>query len=461
MIKHFVVSIALLILYGVFLHYSRIADKKNKTLRATILLVISEITMNFALVYIPIEVDSAVKYTLISQNTDTTTEITEITTITEIQTEIQKNNKEIVISKREQEPNNNTDTANYIDVNKTYSGNLFNEEDIDYYKISIASKGSININFNHEKIDTSDRMWSIQLLENDNDNCILEMFSNGGNSSEISNKVRIGPGDYYLKITSSYYSNKDYNFTLNFNSEDDTFEEENNSELSLANPIDTNKYYIGNLQDEDDVDYYTFTTTQKGKVNISFEHEKIDGGDIYWEIYLLDDISDSNILKFTSSGSEAKLLSDSVRIPAGKYYIKINDYYYENRDYQFKINFSAEDNMCETEPNNEISAANNIYSSNKYIGNIQTEEDVDYYKFEITQSRIVNIIFEHQKFEPDDNTWTITVMSGNSDDIIINENVSGNNVTTNLSLGYLPIGTYYIKISKYYYNNMDYSIMLI
>ena len=367
---------------------------------------------------------------------------------------------ENVIQEMEFESNNTIEESNTIEINRQYQGQLASDEDVDYYKFKIENDGKISITFQHSKIDSGDRLWEIYLIDSKTDNEIIQFNSVGGTTNGESNAARITAGEYYVRINSYYYSDKDYMFKVNFSEESDSYEKEVNDQIDTANNINANANYVGNMQNDRDVDYYKFSTENKGKINILFEHEKIDSGDRLWEVYLLDGVSDNTIITLFLSGREAILQSDCARIPPGDYYLKINSYYYSNKDYNFAVNFESESEQYESENNNEFGLANDIIIGKKYIGNIQTDKDVDYYCFTITETRNISVWFEHNMIDSNNRYWEVYVIDGVDDKNVLQMNVKGTESSISATAENVEPGMYYIKVNSYYFNNTDYTILV-
>lgn len=357
---------------------------------------------------------------------------------------------------KEIEPNDSALQANLISVNAEIKGRLQTEEDVDYYKISLQKKGSICISFGHQKIDSNDTFWKVSLLDN-SEEMVLEEDIVGGVVQSESNKARISSGDYYLKVEKYYYSDLEYTIKVNFSEEDDSFENEPNDEIASANPIELNSKMTGNIQHENDTDYYKFTLTELGSVHISFEHAKIDSNDSFWRISLLSETSADPIIESSVRGSESISQLSKARLPIGTYYIKVNKYQFSNIDYHINLNYQKEGNSYEVEPNNDILNANKIEVNKKIIGNIQREDDVDYFTFTVNQNGTLSIEFNHPKIDSDDTHWTVYLLD-NTDTAKIEQAIIGSMVKTTSDRIRVSAGTYYVKIDKRFkYSNLDYN----
>lgn len=370
------------------------------------------------------------------------------------------------ITENEVEPNDEISSANDIDVNVKYSGNLKDEDDVDYYRLYIKQKGNIYIKLSHPKIDDGGTFWNVSFLSQDEEP-IVELNSTGKNVDTTSSKARVSAGVYYIKVSNYYYSKEKYTISTLFEEEDDLYESEPNDDLNNeAMIIELDKKYTGNLTTEDDIDYYKFTLNEKRKVWIDYSHQKTSTRDTLWSLSLLGD-SEGSILSLNSTGENANITSDGVRLPAGNYYLKIKDYYWSDMDYSFCINSKKEGDDFETEENNDYGTATKISINSSITGNLQSEDDVDFYRFDLKNSVSINISFSHEQFDSRDTYWCYQLYSAKSSEALKNDGDdttvyikgdSSNTISNNWSS--LKSGTYFIKVYKYYYCNNDYTISL-
>ena len=137
------------------------------------------------------------------------------------------------ITENEKEPNDDISMANDIEPNVKYSGNLKDEEDVDYYKIQLEKKGKIVLNFKHPKIDSDYGLWNISLQGTDEAEKI-NMNVTGEEADIISNTIRVASGTYYIRISqySSEYSSEKYTFLVDYEEEGEYYETEPNDDLA-------------------------------------------------------------------------------------------------------------------------------------------------------------------------------------------------------------------------------------
>lgn len=91
--------------------------------------------------------------------------------------------------------------------------------------------------------------------------------------------------------------------------------------------------------------------------------------------------SDGALTEIQSTGLTAKQYSDYVRLPAGNYYIRIVSNSWSDIDYSIRVITQQEKTKTEDEDNDDYGSATKIALGTRITGNIQSDSDVDFYKF--------------------------------------------------------------------------------
>lgn len=372
------------------------------------------------------------------------------------------------IERSEVEDNNSLDNANNIETNVQYVGRISDENDVDYYKFNILSDGKVRISFSHQKIDEEDTYWEVSLMSM-NEEEKLDFESNGTTSEEKSSIIRLQPGSYYVKVASYYHSKEKYKIKVEFEEELNEHEVEPNDKMeSESTRILTNKYYVGNLYKEDDVDCYEFEISNKGKITIDFVHKKNDEDNTIWKIELYGE-SEESIYCGDIVGKNSKFETDSVRLPKGKYYIRISSYYWNDMDYRIRVRYKKEGAGYEKESNDDYNTANLIGMNKKIVGNMQSSQDVDFYKIKIEKYlKKLKMLFIHNQIDNPDIFWEIELHSEKSDYALENSeertqyDIYGSSARySNLIWRRIKPGNYYIKIRCSSYDNSDYALRIV
>ena len=292
------------------------------------------------------------------------------------------------------------------------------------------------------------------------------MDVSGEESACISNGIRVASGVYYVKIASNSFSDEKYVLTVEFQEEGDKYEAEPNDDLTQAMAIKTNKAYTGNLQNSYDVDCYSFSLQEKRKVRLQFSHAKMNSDYDFWKVALLGE-SDGSLTEIHSNGLTAKQNSDYVRLPAGNYYVRISSNSWSAMDYSFKVVAEEENMKTENEENDDFGSATLISLGKSIVGNIQSDNDVDFYRFMLEKQTNVKLTFTHDPIDNYYTFWVVTLYSEESGGGLLNDNGDTNvgitgDSSKNISQTWnsLPAGTYYIRVTDSSYNNDDYKLMV-
>ena len=238
----------------------------------------------------------------------------------------------------ENEPDNTINDAFPIELNKTYTGKLETDTDVDYYTLSLGKGGNLAINFKHE-IANNIGAFNIEVLDKSNNKC--GEFASNGDIKETKFNINLLPGEYYLLIKKgTEFSNMDYNIYTSFEASNAVFEAESNNNVNSANSIRLNTVYSGKLNYNEDVDYYKCIISKYSNVAFYFEHKEFKNTNNSIDISLLN--STSNVcFSFKVNGDEV-ITKCNFTIPAGTYFIcikGINSAYID--DYKFKIAATA------------------------------------------------------------------------------------------------------------------------
>ena len=350
--------------------------------------------------------------------------------------------------------------AKPIALNTQTIDNLSTINEVDRFEFSTLAPGAVTVNFKHNRVDSGG--WVVNLY-NENDEVLTGFTSNEADVDMTTWPVRIPAGRYYIRVSSRssyHFSGIDYRLTVGYVDESDPkFEKQPNGNRNNAYKIDVNKTYIGNIEVQNDIDYYTFTNSAPGAVTVNFKHNRVDSGG--WIVNLYNE-NDEVITGFTSNEADVDLTTWTVRIPAGTYYIKVNSrssYHFSGIDYRLTVNYINEsDGKFEKEPNENRNTAYKISVNKTYIGNIQVQNDIDYYTFTTAAPGAVTVNFKHNRV--DSGGWIVNLYNEN-DEVITGFTSNEADVDLTTWTVRIPAGTYYIKVnsrSLYHFNGVDYRL---
>ena len=409
-----------------------------------------------------------------------------------------------------------TDTpASSYNVDKELSGQIKNSSDINNFDFGLNYSGSITVDFLSPNSVTT-QAWILNIFDKNNKLLYSEKVGDGGTISyavgtklKTSDKIRVPAGSYYVQILpiNAYdYSTASYRIKINYNPEakeaasshsdieiTEIYEAEYNNTPYTANILNLGSSLTGNLSDYNDIDYFKFTLTQNGSVNISFETPKSVAQN-NWVISLFtSDLATDPIYKdyFGADGESESVYSEyksktskNMRLQPGTYYIKISAYNiinYSNGDYKIKVDFTNEGaghGLYETEPNNTPETANLLTLNTDMTGDILNPADIDYFKICVNKPQDIQIKFSIDAKKANENFWSVKLYDAYNRELKSYKvggdggvlSASGASPSADLIKYFkterisLAAGDYYVSVSPYSkneYSNEEYTIKVL
>lgn len=227
----------------------------------------------------------------------------------------------------EVENNNTFDTANTIQPGLTYDGNL-TPKDTDTYKFVMAQNGLAIIS------SSSLKDYNYILLYKEDTNRNVELMGDGTKFG----RQRLQKGVYYIQYKTPEYLDyasqvaQEYTLKVDITYESAKgYEQEENNISSDANVKDVNTKYIGNLNDNDDVDWYKFTIDRKSVMELESWVPRESSGGVKFELYKGTDKLQENTTTTNPYNKAEGIIADS-----GTYLLRVTGYM--NEDYAFNLN---------------------------------------------------------------------------------------------------------------------------
>ena len=227
----------------------------------------------------------------------------------------------------EVENNNTFDTANTIQPGLTYEGNL-TPKDTDTYKFVMAQNGLAIIS------SSSLKDYNYILLYKEDTNGNVELMGDGPKFG----RQRLQKGVYYIQYKTPEYLDyasqvaQEYTLKVDITYESAKgYEQEENNISSDANVKDVNTKYIGNLNDNDDVDWYKFTIDRKSVIELESWVPRESSGGVKFELYKGTDKLQENTTTTNPYNKAEGIIADS-----GTYLLRVTGTL--NEDYAFNLN---------------------------------------------------------------------------------------------------------------------------
>lgn len=326
-----------------------------------------------------------------------------------------------------------------LELNKYYNVvdlGQWNRAEIDrsiYYlfKANIPANGRIKIEIEDCRSNAFNWIWF------DKPSVSFDSWWETGTESYDSGWVTVKPGAFQGYIINGEYCtrvNREARFIIKYERLDEYQGEcEDNDTYDTATMILPNTTYEGDFSKRNDIDVYRFQTMNPGLVQIIIQNAhntKIDAT-------LYEEDKHGNVDEIKKFGNSTR-----VRLSSGNYFLKVRGI----RQYSLCVNVNYESpNAYEQEPNNVKSQANDKVINAWYTGNLNTLDDVDYFKFDIDQKSYLALEFKvPRQLEPN----LIKISLYDKDLNLLDTVFNTSNPYIKTEARVYNKGIYYVKVEK-------------
>lgn len=373
----------------------------------------------------------------------------------------------------EHESNDTYDTANTAVSGTTYSGDIRTYSDVDYFKTSLSANGYINVKLTHPVVSGQEttNMFVLSVIRKVDKDQYTEVYTTkirGGDTSISTPNLGLPKGEYYIKIAgtgnttgtllsgTSYPVNYDVCIIAKTASDREV---ESNDSAATANTVKNGKTYYGSTSSSSDKDYYKIKMSKAGYLQIKFGHKNSQSTASCYNVVLYNK-DNSEIYKFTNTGTETSYTSCKLGLDAGEYYVCVS---------QASTLYTGDYTICmtqkaasgwETENNGDWASADNI-KVGKAVNGVITgyTSDEDCYRFTLTKAQYINFSLAHEKINDAGRSWYVTLYNANGkrvsrkdDDHIYS--YAGSTYTESKAVK-LSKGTYYLKVQAFAKNAVE------
>lgn len=373
----------------------------------------------------------------------------------------------------EHESNDTYDTANTAVSGTTYSGDIRTYSDVDYFKTSLSANGYINVKLTHPVVSGQEttNMFVLSVIRKVDKDQYTEVYTTkirGGDTSISTPNLGLPKGEYYIKIagtgntTGTLLSGTSYpvNYDVCIKAKTASDREvESNDSAATANTVKNGKTYYGSTSSSSDKDYYKIKMSKAGYLQIKFGHKNSQSTASCYNVVLYNK-DNSEIYKFTNTGTETSYTSCKLGLDAGEYYVCVSQAStLYTGDYTICLTQKAASGW-ETENNGDWASADNIQVGKAVKGVITGySSDEDYYRFTLTKAQYINFSLAHEKINDAGRSWYVTLYNANGkrvsrkdDDHIYS--YAGSTYTESSAVK-LSRGTYYLKVQAFAKNAVD------
>ena len=212
---------------------------------------------------------------------------------------------------------NRYQTGNDVEFNKEYNGQIAQNDDKDFYKITLDRSGRIDI-------DVTAAIYKINYYIYDGSGNVVfrsefQYWNDITGESQRNLVVDLVSGDYYFCVARNDGTGN-YHFNVDYTPANESFTEtqsEFNNKFETASSIELNTEYVGQLASNDDTDFYKFTIKSSDKyiVRSTGNFTKVD-------YYVYDTKGNEKSHDYVNWNETAKrhFYAKEVELDAGTYY---------------------------------------------------------------------------------------------------------------------------------------------
>lgn len=341
-----------------------------------------------------------------------------------------------------------------IFVNKKNYGELSKSDEVDNYKFTLSSAGSVRIDFGKEYED-SNRGWTVEVYNSNWEIIKRDEFRCGNSKTDSSSVLGLASGTYYLRIKGIRWEWTDtkYNFTLVY-SASNSWEKEANNSFSTATKVNTNSVCYGSISNSDstDIDYYKFSMANAGHIRIDFGKEYDSNADHGWNVILYNSEQEKYIEWTFNCGNSKTDSTCEYGLLKGTYYILIKPIDYDDTSvtYNFNINFSSSA-VWEKELNDDLATPNLMNVNTTYYGTT-TSWNEDCYKFTLKKNGTVSIDFGKAYDKDTSHGWDVRLYNTDREEVSKGDVYCGDTNIKSVISTDLVAGSYYLKVSPKAYD---------
>ncbi len=349
------------------------------------------------------------------------------------------------------------DSAQIISVNVNYSDYISGSNDLDYFRFTINNPGTVSIQLSHPDLVDTNEFWSGILYNDRHDEiCVYSFDANG--LSETSYSVGLDKGTYYILLRPGNYSSSwnrryttdSYSVRVNYTATE-YCEKENNDSFVSSTLINSNAYYTGSINDNNDLDYYKFTLPEPGVVSLTMKKPDLVNTAEFWSAILYNE-RQNEICTYSFDANGEEQTAYTVGLDRGTYYILLRpgnyssswNRRYTTASYSIRVNFSATE-LCEKENNDSFVSSTAISLNKFYTGSINDSDDVDYYKFTISNPGLFHLDITKTDLVNTNDFWGVVLYNDRHEEVFTNS-FDANGTEGSTPVVGLRAGTYYILI---------------
>lgn len=330
-------------------------------------------------------------------------------------------------------PDNNTfECATQITLGVPFQDNISSNDDVDIFQFTLPQDGITEVAVTNVPSNINLNVY----LYNSEQSRIADNQNSGSGQNVYLIKGQKG-GSGFVKVEDrDHNANSSSLYSINVTQDiSDTYEL--NEDNPFAKSIQQNTNLEAKFRPNDDYDWYQFTTTQGGIIDINVWN-------IPNNINVHSRLYDNNVNAIMTADNNGlgQSVSMSISRKQGLHYLRLYDQDRDNNNsnyYNFSVFLDVSDIY---EYNNELEDAKTISTNSNYQAKIKPKNDYDYFQFVLNSPGSINVSVTNV---PSNINIALRLYNNGGGQIATSSN-SGNGQPVNFAVNNLQSGVYYIRI---------------
>ena len=351
----------------------------------------------------------------------------------------------------ETEPNSTFATANPAAMGLAVTGQLATSGDLDLYKVTLISAGTLSVIFDVPTNSTAD-YFKLGLYNSGGS--MLSLFSTG-----VDKTYTVGAtagGNYYVGVSSAtYYSSAQYSLTVtNTAGGSAGYEAESNNTLATANSLTLATPVVGQLSSDADQDWYAVTASSSGGLTLNWNGPT---SDVYSNYVTLSIYDAAGVLLGNYKTGTDKAVSFGVTANQTYYIGVASSTYFDSGQYSLIVAKASGTASYEHEGNDTRSTANVLALATPVLGQLSSDADQDWYAVTASSSGGLTLNWNGPTSDVYSNYVTLSIYDAAG--VLLGKYQTGTDKT--VSFGVTANQTYYIGVaSSTYFDSGQYSLIV-
>ena len=355
----------------------------------------------------------------------------------------------------ELEPNDTPATATPVELNTAYYGSLQTSNDIDFFSFTLDETSKVNVTLGTPGTGNKTTTHVYAVLSAADGAKFATVNVPGNMQLSETGNLYLSSGTYLIQVNKgSAWINDAYTLTVNV-SQGGIMEAEPNNTLETANAVPVNEDIHASIGQEGDIDYFVFTLDGDAVVQPRFTFKPTDSSSKTYVLTLMNS-NRYELLKVNIGGKESTKVIPPVALPAGTYYVKVENPRFIRQDYTLHL-VSVGVVAAEQEPNDTLALATSLALGTPRTGVISSETDIDYYKLTFAEQTTAMLKFSFPQNTSTNTAYVLTIEQNGK--VQWTANVKGDSGGVEQQLQF-PAGEYYVKVKPSTWTSAVYTISI-